>query len=148
MKRNSKFILSFIIALIAVTAFTGCNDNSAKGGDGTTSTVERTQSAATDIGEGETVFLFEVTDDKGEIYAWNVSTTEKTVGAALLAVGLIAGDESSNGLYIKSVNGITADYNTDKSYWAFYIDGDYAASGVDSTDIETDKTYALVYTKD
>ena len=61
--------------------------------------------------------------------------------------GLIAGEEGDYGLYVKVVNGITADYDVDQSYWAFYIDGDYAMSGVDTTAITEGVTYQLVYTK-
>ena len=60
---------------------------------------------------------------------------------------LISGEESQYGLYIKSVNGIVADYDVDASYWAFYVDGEYAMSGVDTTEIAEGKVYQLVYTK-
>jgi hypothetical protein len=32
----------------------------------------------------------------------------------------VEGEESDYGLYVKTVNGITADYETDGAYWAFY----------------------------
>ena len=60
---------------------------------------------------------------------------------------LIAGDESDYGLYVKEVNGITADYDKDGAYWAFYVDGQYAQSGVDTTNIEEGKTYTFKYEK-
>ena len=41
------------------------------------------------------------------------------------------------------VNGITADYNVDGTYWAFYIDGEYAMTGVDVTDITAGSAYAM-----
>ena len=41
----------------------------------------------------------------------------------------------------------TADFNTDGSYWAFYIDGEYAMTGVDSTEINEDSVYTLQVTK-
>ena len=50
--------------------------------------------------------------------------TDATLLAALLEHGLIAGEETELGLMVKTVNGITADYNVDRSYWAFYINGD------------------------
>lgn len=49
-----------------------------------------------------------------------------TVGKALLDQGVIAGEDSSYGLYVKTVNGTTLDYDTDGMYWAFYINGEYA----------------------
>ena len=56
---------------------------------------------------------------------------------------LIAGDESEYGLYVKMVNGITADYDADGVYWAFYINGEYAATGVDSTPITEGESYSF-----
>ena len=77
----------------------------------------------------------------------DVLTDETTVGAAMLANELIAGDEGEYGLYVKVVNGITADYDVDQSYWAFYIDGEYAMSGIDCTDITEGSVYLLEYTR-
>ena len=47
------------------------------------------------------------------------------------------------GLYIKSVNGIVADYDVDATYWAFYINGEYAMTGVEMTPIAEGDSYLL-----
>ncbi len=74
--------------------------------------------------------------------------TDKTIlGEALFENELITGEESEYGLYIKTVNGILADFNVNKRYWALYINGEYAMTGVDSTTITPDTTYKLVYSK-
>ena len=99
-----------------------------------------------EIGQGSTVFRFEVTNDEGSLSVWNVSTDETTVGAALLSVGLIDGDDSEWGLMVTHVNGLRADFNEDDAWWAFYIDGEMAPAGVDATDIEEGVTYAFVFT--
>lgn len=65
------------------------------------------------------------------------------VGEALLDVGLIAGEDSEYGLYVKTVNGVTADYDTDQTYWAFYVNGEYAQSGTDSADITVGNAYSF-----
>ena len=67
--------------------------------------------------------MFEVTDNDQNVTRWNVYTDEKTVGKALLSLKLISGSSSQYGLMVTEVDGLTADYNTDKAYWAFYIDG-------------------------
>ena len=72
---------------------------------------------------------------------------KKTVGAALQALNIISGEESDYGLYIKEVIGITADYDTDGTYWAFYIDGQYAATGVDMTDAQNGAVYGFAVEK-
>ena len=142
MKRKS-FILPFIlVALIAVSALSGC---SGKQEEPQTDTPPAADTH--DIGEGSVVFRFEVTDNTDTVTAWNIRTEETTVGAALLEAGLVDGDVSAFGLFVTEVNGLTADYNADQSWWAFYIDGEMSITGVDTTDIEPDKVYAFVYTQ-
>jgi hypothetical protein len=74
---------------------------------------------------------------------FTIKTDKETVGEALAENGLISGDEGPYGLYVKKVNGIVADYDIDKTYWAFYINGEYAMSGVDTTDIVEGATYSF-----
>ena len=38
---------------------------------------------------------------------------------------------------------MTADYDKDGVYWAFYIDGEYAMTGVDATNITDGAQYAF-----
>ena len=95
------------------------------------------------IGEGNTVFELSITDSEGEEITVEVHTDEETVGDALTATGILAGEEGPYGLYIKTVNGETVDYDKDGKYWAFYINGEYGMTGVDVTDIAAGDTYAL-----
>lgn len=96
------------------------------------------------MGEGETSFYFNVTTADQETTCYEIKTDAETVGAALVDLGLVEGEESEWGLYVKTVNGVTADYNVDGHYWAFYIDGEYAMTGVDSTNVTPGATYAFV----
>ena len=66
---------------------------------------------------------------------------KETVGDALSEQNLIEGEEGDYGLYVTTVNGITADYDTDQTYWAFYVNGEYASTGVDSTPVNEGDTY-------
>ena len=99
--------------------------------------------AETDFGTGATVFTFEVTNVEGETKSFQVHTDETIVGKALINAGLIAGEDSDYGLYVKTVMGISLDYDTDGKYWAFYVDGAYAATGVDQTELTAGSTYAF-----
>lgn len=99
------------------------------------------------LGQGATAFTVEVTDARGTKTDFTVKTDEKTVGAALQALNIISGEESDYGLYIKEVIGITADYDTDGTYWAFYIDGQYAATAVDMTDAQNGAVYGFAVEK-
>ncbi|MBQ7660763.1 MAG: DUF4430 domain-containing protein, partial [Clostridia bacterium] len=73
--------------------------------------------------------------------SFTVHTDKSTVGEALVDAGLIAGDMGPYGLYVKSVNGVRADYDKDGCYWAFYIDGEMAMQGVDATEIAAGVAY-------
>ena len=99
--------------------------------------------AETDFGTGASAFTFEVTNVEGTTKSFTVHTDETVVGKALLDAGLIAGEDSDYGLYVKTVMGITLDYDTDGKYWAFYVDGAYAMSGVDQTELTAGSTYAF-----
>ena len=90
-------------------------------------------------------FTFEAYDLSGGVKTFELSAQEgeENVGAVLVREGLISGDESQYGLYVKTVNGITLDYDKDKMYWAFYVDGEYAMTGVDSTPIQDGSVYAF-----
>lgn len=98
---------------------------------------------ATVLGEGNIKFALTVVDQDGNETDFQILTDKETVGEALLDVDLIAGDESEYGLYVKTVNGVTADYDKDKTYWAFYVNGEYANTGVDSTPVEDGAVYSF-----
>jgi len=142
--RKTKFsnlLLAFLcIVLVAAIALgtVGCDQQNSKP---TAETPKSGEAEKTVRGEGKTVFDFKVTDVEGKVTAFEIHTDEKTVGAALLALDLIAGDNSSYGLYVKTVNGITVDYDKDGKYWAFYVNGEYASKGVDATDAEAGACY-------
>ena len=79
----------------------------------------------TELGEGAKSFPFEVTDVDGSTKYYTVHTDAETVGEALVALGLIAGEDSEYGLYVKTV------------------DGEYATAGVDSTAVTDGASYAF-----
>lgn len=164
MKRSKK-LLSFILCIaltVAMAMFTtGCNgsigndnssdaeievntqteDNSQTGGNSQAD--DNSQSEFQQLGEGSAKFLFTVVDGDGEETQFEIHTDKETVGEALFELELIAGDESEYGLYVKTVNGITVDYDKDGKYWAFYVDDEYAPTGVDSTAITEGASYAF-----
>ncbi len=147
-KTNNKSLLSVILSfvLIAVIAFTmfGCTGNKNTDETTTEATVQTTEAnVPVVIGEGEVQITFTVTHKDGTTKVFTVNTTKETatVGEALQKAGLISGDIGDYGLYVKTVDGETLDYNTDGMYWAFYENGAYGAKGVDQTTIDTAVKY-------
>ncbi len=76
-----------------------------------------------------------------------VKTDQETLGAALLEHKLLEGEDGPYGLYVKKVNGITADFDIDQSYWALYKSGELCMAGVDTTTIADGEHYEVIYTK-
>lgn len=150
MKKNCSKKLSSVILCMALVAamalFTaGCKDSGGNGtptGAGTKDNTEDIEKA-TQLGEGSTKFTFSVVDKEGNETLFEIHTDQETVGKALLELDLIAGEESAYGLFVKTVNGITADYDKDGVYWAFYINDEYAQTGVDSTTITEGDSYSF-----
>lgn len=143
-------LLSVIICLMLTAAMaltmTACGDTTANSEPATGSSQTSSDGVLT-VGEGKTEFGFTVTDLDGNKTEFTVCTDKTTVGEALLDAKLIEGDDSEYGLYVKNVNGITADFDTDGTYWAFYIDGEYAMTGVDSTEITDGANYEFRISK-
>lgn len=100
----------------------------------------------TTLGEGAKTVTVEVTAAEKTV-VFTVRTDESTVGDALLALELIDGEEGQFGLYVKVVNGITADYDIDQTYWAFYVNGESSLTGVDMTALTDGATYRLAREK-
>ena len=146
MKNNSKtrmLSLVLVFVLIAAAALTGCSGKPAE----TTAPIEAPESvgssAFTILGEGEKSFELTIVDKEGAEHLYLIHTDEEMVGYALIAHGLIEGEEGPYGMYIKSVLGQVLDYETDQMYWAFYVNGEYALTGVDQTPVTADTAYML-----
>jgi len=143
---KTKIILSLLLVIILALSITACNNNDTPQGQPEEGAATADSGGAQDIGSGDTVFIFEVTDDEGNVSSWNVHTNQATVGGALVEAGLVSGDESAFGLMVTHVDGLRADFEEDGAFWAFYIDGEMAMEGVDATYIEDGVVYAFVYT--
>lgn len=149
-KKCNKKLLSLILSMMLIVAMafsmTACGGNDTEKPNTETegqSQAGNTENDATVLGEGATVFTFVVVDGEGNEKTFEIHTDKTTVGDALLEQELITGEDGDYGLYVKSVNGITADYDVDGTYWAFYINGEMAMTGVDTTNVEEGATYSF-----
>lgn len=142
-----KQALSLILCMTLTVAMafyaTGCNGKDKDAGAVPAGTENAAWQDGDVLGEGGAQFDFSVTDLDGNEKSFTVQTDQKTVGDALQEIGMIAGEEGEYGLYVKTVNGVTLDYETDGAYWAFYVNGEYAQTGVDSTDIAEGESYSF-----
>lgn len=133
-----KKMISLLLVLVMAFSLAACG--AAQTNDGSTTI---TMEDGMTYGEGANEFTFVVVDTEGTKITATIKTDKTTVGEALEELGLIAGHDTEYGLYIDTVNGTTLSWDTDKMYWGFYINGEYALSGVDSTDIVAGSTYTI-----
>ena len=82
--------------------------------------------------------------DKSE-KSFEIKTSEKYLGAALEKEGLISGEKSEYGLYVKTVDGETAD-EANEGWWCLYEGEESALTGVDTQKIKDGGVYSFVYT--
>ena len=91
----------------------------------------------------KTSFTVVTTDLEGKETTHTIKTDAATIGEALIEEGLIKGHTTEYGLYVDEVNGIALDWDKDGKYWAFYINGEYAQTGVDTTNVEDGAVYTF-----
>lgn len=138
-----KKVLAIILALVMALSLMACGSSPAQQPSGDANAEIPVVTDGATLGEGAHSFTLEITDADGKTITATINTDEETVGAALLKLNIIQGENSDYGLYVKTVNGITADYDKDQTYWSFYIDGEYAQTGVDMTAVNDGSTYKL-----
>jgi len=140
-----KKILSFIMVaslVVLCLCLTSCD----KAEDNANLWADALYTEDTELGNGEKTVIVEVAAEDKSV-TFTIKTDKETVGAALEEHNLVSGEKGPYGLYVKVVNGITADYDANQSYWSFNKDGEYMQTGVDVTEFSDGDHYELVYTK-
>ena len=100
--------------------------------------------------EGPKAVTIEVTGKSGEVKSYEVKTDAEYLRQVMEeAEGLtFSGAESEYGLMVDTVNGETADYSADSSYWSFYVNGEYCNYGIETQPVEDGDVFGIVYTTD
>lgn len=154
-KTNDNSSVTESSSIAAESVVTDNQDSEATSGEDSTATAgedvsdlwsDTVYTEDTELGEGEKTVEVAVKAGDKDITV-TVHTDAENLGAALTENSLVEGDQSEYGLYIKVVNGIKADYDTDGAYWAISKDGELTPTGADSTAIADGEHYELAYTK-
>ena len=74
-----------------------------------------------------------------------IETDAEFLRGALEQAGLVEGTESEYGLYVTTVNGVTAD-ESQQQWWCFTRSGGTLETGVDSTPIADGEHYEITLT--
>lgn len=97
--------------------------------------------------EGTKAYTVTVIHSDGAQKEFSYTTDEAYLGDALVAEGLIAGEEGPYGLTIITVDGEDAVWDTDSAYWSLYVGEEYATTGVSETPVNDGDTFKLEYTR-
>ena len=57
----------------------------------------------------------------------------------------VEAEESTYGLYVNAVNGVTADFAKDQAYWAIYVNEEYGQYSIDTQPVADGDVFKLVY---
>lgn len=129
--------LSLLLCLLLTMSMIGCTKQADRGIPDNGSV----------LGTGARYFTFEAKLPDGTVYTYTIQTDAETVGKALQEQRLVEGEDSEYGLYIKSVLGVTLDYEKDGAWWGLYQDGTAASVGADQLSITDGSTYTLAAEK-
>ena len=96
---------------------------------------------------GSKNITIEVIGKEKAAITYEVSTDAEFLRQAMEeAEGLeFSGTESEYGLMVSTVNGETADYSVDCSYWSFYVNDAYCNYGIDSQPVMDGDAFKIVY---
>ena len=130
--RTIAALLALICALSMAFTLVSCSND----GDGKES----------ESGTPITITLTVVGPDGGSKEHTVKTDSSKNLREALEGAGLISGEEGQFGLYVKVVDGVTADYDVDGSWWSLTKEGELC-SGVDSTPIADGDRFEFTYSK-
>lgn len=133
------FLAILVLIIIMSVCFTACTN---KGADNVSIWDNATYKEDVSLGSGSKTIKVEVKAEEKSITI-TLKTNKKTLGDALMEHKLVSGEESAYGLYIKFVNGMEADYDKTKTYWAFTKDGEGMLHGVDNEKIADGSHYEL-----
>lgn len=141
MRKTVSRIALVLLAVLLVLSFVACNRVD-KTGAWESATYRHDKS----FGKGEITFELEVIAEEQSV-TFTVSTDKDNLADALLEHGLVEGEDSGYGLYIKKVNGILADYSVDATYWKLSQDGKAFDVGASSVTPENGAHYEFEKTK-
>ncbi len=95
--------------------------------------------------EGSKAITVTVVHANGREVTFTYKTDAQKLGAFLEEKNLISSKGADSGMF-HTVDGEKADWNVNKSYWAFYEGDTYALTGIYDAVITDGAVYKLVYT--
>ena len=96
--------------------------------------------------QGSKSYTVTVIHSDGTKKDFTYETEENYLGPLLRNEGLVAGHVDGDSFFIDAVDGLTADYSANESWWKVLADGEQALVGVDEIALKDGGVYELQYT--
>ena len=138
MKKLQKLIAMIALVAAVLALFTGCVE-------------EATQKLKDEITgnqtqEGEKTITVAVTYADGKTKFFTYTTSEMYLGPVLRAEGLVTGHYDGDSFFVDAVDGLTADYSENESWWKLLDNGEQTMVGIDEIALKDGGKYQLQYT--
>ena len=140
---KTKRIFTVLFAFVICICVSACSQTSSGESD---IWKAATYTSDTSLGEGEKAFELEVKAGVKSV-TFNVNTDADNLEDALTEYNLIEGEKGPYGLYVKKVNGITADYDIDKRFWSLCQNGTPLMTGVGDTEVKGGEHFEFIREK-
>jgi len=109
------------------------------------------QSRKPAVTEGAKAITIEVLDNGEKTTSYELHTDAEYLKGAMDELAAkdstftFEGSDGDYGFFIEAVNGITADFETDKAYWAIYVNDEYGQYGADQQPVNDGDVFRLAY---
>lgn len=97
--------------------------------------------------KGSKTITLEVLNQENQTSEYQVKTDAEYLRQAMEEAKdfTFDGEEGDYGFTLYTVNGETHNWNTDGSYWAVYVNGEYAQYGIESQPVKDGDVYRFEY---
>lgn len=98
--------------------------------------------------EGSKSVTLEVLNQEKQTSTYEVKTDAEFLRQAMEEAKdfTFDGEVGDYGFTLYTINGETHNWNVDGSYWAIYVNGEYAQNGIDSQPVKDGDVYRFAYT--
>ena len=134
--RKSFALIAAVILVLSVFGLSGCQEKGTPADNGTSSAASETQ----DIKNVN----FKIVYEDGTSKTIELKTEKSTLAEALVDAKVI---EYSNDGFYTTIDGVTADYSKDGSWWCITKGGEMTSVGINDIVISDGETYEATYTK-
>lgn len=129
MMKNKKLLIAVVALVLVVVAMAGLWMGSRE------ETIEGAKTVTVTVVHGD-----------GTSKDFTYHTNSEYLGEVIVLEGLVNGSEGPYGLYFDTVDGETASWEENQSYWSILIGEEYATTGADGIVLTDGGLYKLVYT--